>query len=235
MKRFTYQDIQIVHEDNHIIVAYKPAGVLSQADGSDAQDMLTLLKEYIKIKYNKPGNVYLGLLHRLDRPVEGLMIFAKTSKAASRLSDQIRQGKMDKLYYAVVQGAVNPSEGRLVHELVKDKKTNITKAFLPNKVPSNLKSMAKNASLKYKVIKTNATNTISLIEVELETGRSHQIRTQFAAIGHPLLGDAKYGNPNSGYRGDICLESHKIGIIHPVSGERMLFEVGVAPRFEKLF
>lgn len=235
MKHFTYNDIQIAHEDNHIIVAYKPAGVLSQADGSDAQDMLTLLKEYIKLKYNKPGNVYLGLLHRLDRPVEGLMVFAKTSKAASRLSDQIRQGKMDKLYYAVVQGAVNPSEGRLVHELVKDKKTNITKAFLPNMVPSNLKSMAKNASLKYKVIKTNPTNKLSLIEVELETGRSHQIRTQFAAIGHPLLGDAKYGNLNSGYRGDICLESHKIGIMHPVSGERMLFEVGVAPRFEKLF
>lgn len=215
MSRITYEDIKIIHEDNHVLVAIKPAGVLSQADGSDAPDMLTLLKEYIKVTYNKPGAVYLGLLHRLDRPVSGVMVFAKTSKCASRISEQIRKREVNKRYRAVVEGDFKNKDGVLHHYALKDERTNNTKIFEPGKAPKD----AKEVKLEYKVISTCDYNgkKISLIDIKLHTGRSHQIRTQMKHVGHPLLGDARYGTGL--YKGDIALMSYLIGYKHPTSGE----------------
>lgn len=215
MSKVTYEDIEIVYEDNHLLVAVKPAGVLSQADGSNAPDMLTLLKEYIKVKYNKPGAVYLGLLHRLDRPVSGIMVFAKTSKCASRLSEQIRKREVEKRYLAVVEGEFKEKAGVLRHYALKDERTNNTKIFEPGKAPKD----AKEVKLEYKVVAISMLNSkkVSLIDIKLHTGRSHQIRTQMQYIGHPLLGDARYGT--GVYKGDIALMSYLLGFKHPISGE----------------
>ena len=206
---------EIIFEDNHLIVAVKPAGVLSQADGSPAPDMLTILKDYIKVKYNKPGAVYLGLLHRLDRPVSGLMVFAKTSKCASRISEQIRERKVTKRYRAVVEGTFNELSGTLTHYALKDPKTNNTRIFEPGKAPKD----AKPVKLSYSVTATAEYKgrEVSLVEIDLHTGRSHQIRTQLKHIGHPLLGDARYGSGL--FKGDIALESCLLGFKHPISGE----------------
>ena len=206
---------EIIFEDNHVIVAVKPAGVLSQSDGSGAPDMLTLLKAYIKVKYSKPGDVYLGLLHRLDRPVSGLMVFAKTSKCASRISAQIRDHKMNKHYRLVVEGSFKEPSGRLKHYALKDPKTNNTTIFDEGRAPRD----AKPVELLYNVIDTKnyKGREVSLLEVDLLTGRSHQIRTQLRHIGHPLLGDARYGTGL--YKGDIALESCLLGFAHPISGE----------------
>lgn len=215
MSKVSYEDIKVLHEDNHVLVAIKPAGVLSQADGSDAPDMLNLLKEYIKVKYNKPGAVYLGLLHRLDRPVSGVMVFAKTSKCASRISEQIRKREVEKRYRAVVEGVFQQKSGILRHYALKDERTNTTRIFEPGKAPKD----AKEVKLEYEVVGTSEYNgkKISLIDIKLHTGRSHQIRTQMQYIGHPLLGDAKYGT--SLYKGDIALMSYLIGFKHPITGE----------------
>lgn len=217
----TYKDLTIVFEDNHLIVAVKPAGVLSQADGSDAPDMLTLLKEYIKEKYNKPGAVFLGLLHRLDRPVSGLMVFAKTSKCASRISAQIRDRKVTKRYRAVVEGNFKEKKGTLTHYALKDPKTNNTKIFEAGKAPKD----AKPVKLSYEVAAEGEYKgkKISLVEIDLNTGRSHQIRTQLQYIGHPLLGDARYGSGL--YKGDIALQSFVLGFDHPITGERMEYSL----------
>ena len=205
----------IIFEDNHVIVAVKPAGVLSQADGSDAPDILTIIKDYIKQRDNKPGNVFLGLIHRLDRNVEGVMVFAKTSKAASRISEQVRKHEVTKRYRAIVGGALKAKEGRLQFYLLKDKKNNVTSVY--EKDPH--KPDAKLSSLKYKILSESQYNDkkISLVDVELETGRSHQIRAFMSHIGHPLLGDFKYNDRV--YKGDICLQSYLIGFKHPISGE----------------
>lgn len=218
-----YKDIKIVFEDNHIIVAVKPAGVLSQADGSDAPDMLTLLKEYIKVTYDKPGNVFLGLLHRLDRPVSGIMVFAKTSKAASRISEQIRERKVTKRYRAVVEGFFKETSGTLTHYALKDPKTNNTKIFEAGKAPKD----AKPVKLSYNVAKVGEFKgkKVSLVEIDLHTGRSHQIRTQLQYIGHPLLGDARYGSGL--YKGDIALESFMLGFDHPTTKEHLEFKLDI--------
>ena len=207
--------MEILYEDNHIIVAVKPAGVLSQADSSGAPDMLTLLKDYIKVKYNKPGNVYLGLVHRLDRPVSGVMVFARTSKAASRLSEQIRNHTVEKYYRAVVHGVFDAPEGRLTGYILKNSADNTVRVF------DKETKGAKYASLSYKVL--DSKDNKSLVEVKLDTGRSHQIRAQFAHSGHPLAGDRKYGYED-GYK-DIALVCCRMVIDHPVKGERMEFEV----------
>ncbi|MBO7425941.1 MAG: RluA family pseudouridine synthase [Clostridiales bacterium] len=219
----TYKDLTIVFEDNHLIVAVKPAGVLSQADGSDAPDMLTLLKEYIKEKYNKPGAVFLGLLHRLDRPVSGLMVFAKTSKCASRISEQIRERKVTKRYRAVVEGTFKETSGTLSHYALKDPKTNNTRIFDEGKAPKD----AKPVKLSYEVVAIGEYKgkAVSLVEIDLHTGRSHQIRTQLQYTGHPLLGDARYGSGL--YNGDIALESFVLGFDHPTSHEHMEFKLPV--------
>lgn len=207
--------VKILYEDNHLIVAVKPAGVLSQSDGSDAPDMLTILKAYIKDKYSKPGEVYLGLVHRLDRPVSGVMVFARTSKAASRLSEQIRTRRVEKLYRAVVQGRLEGT-GRLENYILKDPSANKVTVY-DRKVPG-----AKHAVLEYRSVR--ASDDRSLIEIRLGTGRAHQIRAQFANAGHPLLGDRRYGNTVL-RDGDICLQSFKLAFDHPTKGERMSFEI----------
>jgi 23S rRNA pseudouridine1911/1915/1917 synthase len=207
--------VKILYEDNHLIVAVKPAGVLSQSDGSDAPDMLTILKAYIKDKYSKPGEVYLGLVHRLDRPVSGVMVFARTSKAASRLSEQIRTRRVEKLYRAVVQGRLEGT-GRLENYILKDPSANKVTVY-DREVPG-----AKHAVLEYRSVR--ASDDRSLIEIRLGTGRAHQIRAQFANAGHPLLGDRRYGNTVL-RDGDICLQSFKLAFDHPTKGERMSFEI----------
>ena len=207
--------VKILYEDNHLIVAVKPAGVLSQGDGSDAPDMLTILKAYIKDKYSKPGEVYLGLVHRLDRPVSGVMVFARTSKAASRLSEQIRTRRVEKLYRAVVQGRLEGT-GSLENYILKDPSANKVTVY-DREVPG-----AKHAVLEYRSVR--ASDDMSLIEIRLGTGRAHQIRAQFANAGHPLLGDRRYGNTVL-WDGDICLQSFKLAFEHPTKGERMSFEI----------
>jgi len=217
----------ILFEDNHVLVAVKPAGVLSQADASGAPDMLTLLKAYLCKKYNKPGEAYLGLLHRLDRPVRGVMVFAKTSKCAARISAQIRERQVTKYYRAIVYGTPNESKGEIVSYLVKNEKENTVTVY-----PSKEKAPkgAKLASLHYELIGEGEVlgKKVSLLSVDLHSGRSHQIRAQLADVGMPIVGDRKYGPRPNHYAGDICLESYHIGFSHPISGAPMTFDLSIS-------
>lgn len=207
---------KVLYEDNHIIVVEKPVNIPTQADESEDMDMLTLVKNYLKEKYNKPGNVYLGLVHRLDRPVGGVMVFAKTSKAASRLSEQIRKNEISKTYVAMVHGKTL-NHDRLEHYLIKDEKTNTSRV-----VSSSVKG-AKNAILEYKLIEYIKEQNMSLIEVNLLTGRHHQIRVQMANTHHPIYGDQRYGTLNE--KGvQIHLFAHKLEFKHPVTKELLTFE-----------
>lgn len=208
-------DIPIIFEDNHLLVVEKPSNVLSQGDKTGDSDMLTLLKEDIKLRYNKPGNVYLGLVHRLDRPVGGIMVFAKTSKAASRLSDQIRTGKFKKQYMAVIHGKPDENKSILTHYLLKDNKTNTV--FAVNEGTKR----AKKAILDYEIIST--TGDFSLVKINLYTGRPHQIRVQFSATGYPLYGDQRYNFRKDNVKDQIALWSYKIICIHPTLKEEMTF------------
>ena len=208
--------VKIIYEDNHLLAVEKPANMLSQADGTGDADLLTVLKDYIKMKYNKPGNVFLGLVHRLDRPVGGAMVFAKTSKAASRLSEQIRKGDFGKTYLAVVHGAPVPPSGRLEHYLAKDERTNTVRAVAYNNVEG------KKAVLDYEVLRNES--ELSLVKINLLTGRPHQIRAQFSAAGHPLYGDARYGRGLNRPGRQIALWSLRIACKHPTNGEDMVFE-----------
>ncbi|MAO64523.1 MAG: RNA pseudouridine synthase [Balneola sp.] len=211
----TSPNIPIIFEDNHLLVIDKPAGLLSQEDHTGNPDVLNLCKQYIKKKYNKPGNVYLGLVHRLDRPVSGVMVLAKTSKAASRLSYQIRKRTISKTYWALVEGQ-SPVYGELVHFLEKDNRTNTVKAY------NSPKGRAKESRLKFITIKTS--KNFSVIEVDLITGRPHQIRVQFAKEGHPLWGDHKYGNPQKARGKDIALRAVKLELEHPTTKELLIFK-----------
>ena len=213
--------VEVLYEDNHIIVAIKPAGVLSQGDGSNAPDMLTILKAYIKEKYQKPGEVYLGLVHRLDRPVLGVMVFARTSKAASRLSEQIRTRKVEKLYRCVVSGILE-GEGRLENYISKDDDRNIVT------VSDTEKPGFKASYLDYKALASK--DGMTLVEVKLGTGRSHQIRAQMAHSGFPLIGDQKYGKKDERTK-DIALEAYKLSFEHPVKREFITFEAPVPASF----
>ena len=206
--------VKVIYEDNHLIVAIKPAGVLSQSDGSNDPDMLTILKAYIKEKYQKPGEVYLGLVHRLDRPVSGVMVFARTSKAASRLSEQIRTNKVDKIYRCVVQGVLEGS-GRLENYICKDETRNIVT------VSDTAKPGFKSCFLDYRAIATK--DGLTLAEVRLGTGRPHQIRAQMSHSGHPLLGDQKYGKKDNKCR-DVALQAFRLSFEHPVKCENISFE-----------
>lgn len=206
--------LKVLYEDNHIIVVVKPYNVPSQSDKTEDLDMLTIVKEYIRRKYNKPGNVYVGLVHRLDRPVGGVMVFAKTSKAASRLSESIRNKSFSKTYLAVVNGKYTEKQGRLEDYLWKDEGLN------KSKVVSKDKQGAKFASLSYEVI--DEYENLSLVKIELETGRHHQIRVQFSNDGHALYGDQKYGKGPSGKQ--IALWAYKIRFKHPVKDDIMEFE-----------
>ncbi|MGO4936507.1 RluA family pseudouridine synthase [Fundicoccus sp. Sow4_H7] len=200
-------DVPILFEDNHLLLVEKPVNIPVQSDQSQDKDLLTILKEDLKQRYNKPGNVYLGLVHRLDRPVGGAMVFAKTSKAASRLSDQVRRNAMTRKYYAVVHGQPQKSEGQLVDYLFKNTRTNIVSI-----VSSNHKQ-GKKAILNYKVLQSNG--KLSLLEVQLHTGRPHQIRVQLAGMGHPIWGDQKYGQEMNKVGQQIALWAHQLSLEHP--------------------
>ncbi|MEG1311372.1 MAG: RluA family pseudouridine synthase [Romboutsia sp.] len=207
--------IKVIYEDNHLLVVEKPVNILSQGDDTNDQDMVNLLKQHIKEKYNKPGNVYIGLIHRLDRPVGGAMVFAKTSKAASRLSEQVRNKTFKKTYRAVIHGTMDKMEDNLNDYLYKNKKTNMVTV-----VNKNHKE-AKNAELSYETL--GKKNGLSLVEVDLKTGRSHQIRVQFASRKHPLFGDQRYGQDINKVGQQISLWSYKIEIEHPTTKEKMEF------------
>ncbi len=210
------EDLKVLFEDNHIIVVEKKPNVPSQADKTEDEDMLTIVKQYIKEKYNKPGNVYLGLIHRLDRPVGGIMIFAKTSKAASRLSNQVRQKVFKKKYLAVVDGKIMQKQGTLEDYLYKDQRNN------RSKVVNKDKKNAKLAKLDYQVLKYNEVKNLSLLEINLHTGRHHQIRVQLANFGHSIFGDQKYGTRGQGKQ--IALWAYELTIIHPITKQEMVFE-----------
>ena len=207
--------LKILYEDNHIIVAEKPPNIPSQGDKTEDQDMLTIIKEYIKEKYNKPGNVYLGLVHRLDRPVGGVMVFAKTSKAAARLSEQVRNKVFKKEYLAIVDGKPRKEKDTLEDYLLKNEKTNTSKV-----VKEGTKN-SKYAKLDYEVIKYNEEIDLSLLKVLLHTGRHHQIRVQLSSMGHSICGDQKYGTRGRGKQ--ISLWAYKLTIEHPITREVISF------------
>lgn len=211
------QMIKILYEDNHVLVVVKPINMPVCSDSSGDLDLLSYLKNYLKEKYNKPGNVYLGLVHRLDRPVGGVMVFAKTSKAASRLSEQVRVGKVCKRYYAVICGNLSGS-GEFHDKLLKDSKTNMVR----------VDSSGKDSSLKYNVLWNK--NNFSLVDIELITGRSHQIRVQFSSRGYPLFGDQRY-NKSSKVGEQIALFSYYLSFIHPTTHEIMEFREDIPNRY----
>ena len=204
-------NIPILFEDNHLLIVEKPINVPVQEDSSGDHDLLTMLKEDIKVRYQKPGNVYLGLVHRLDRPVGGAIVFAKTSKAASRLSDMIRRRVIDRTYLTVVHGVPKQKKGTLEHYLLKDSRK--------NKVTAEAAShpQAKQAILGYEVLESK--EGFSLLAVKLHTGRSHQIRVQLATIGHPIYGDQKYGERVNKPGQQIALWANLLSFEHPVRKE----------------
>lgn len=206
--------LTILFEDNHILVVVKPQNVPTQGDSSGDTDLLTMLKQYLIKKYNKPGDAYLGLLHRLDRPTGGVMVFAKTSKAAGRLSEQIRAGDFDKTYAAVTVGRPNRT-GRVEHYLIKDEKTNtVTLA------PSTLQGV-KRALSDIKVI--DERDGQSLVTVKLLTGRTHQARVQLKSLGSPIVGDSKYGGDKYVKSAHLALWAYRLSFSHPISGDEMTF------------
>lgn len=209
--------INILYEDNHLLVVEKNINIPVCEDESKDLDLLTILKQYIKEKYNKPGNVYLGLVHRLDRPVGGIMVFAKTSKAASRLSEQVRSHTLKKEYHAVVLGKVNKHD-ILKDKLLKDTKTNITKVDINGK----------DAILEYDLV--DYKDNYSLVKINLKTGRSHQIRVQFSSRNHPLYGDQRY-NKESKVGEQIALFASSLEFVHPVSKEVLKFSLPLPNRY----
>ena len=201
----------VVYEDNHIIVVNKTASEIVQADKTGDTPLSETVKQYLKEKYQKPGNVFLGVTHRLDRPVSGLVIFAKTSKALTRRNGMFRAGEVKKTYWAVVKNAPKESEGELVHFLVRNEKQNKSYAY-DKEVPNS-----KKAVLDYRLI--GRSENYYLLEVDLKTGRHHQIRCQLAKMGCPIKGDLKYGSPRSNPDGSICLHARRVRFVHPVSKE----------------
>jgi 23S rRNA pseudouridine1911/1915/1917 synthase len=204
--------LEILYEDNHIIVVVKPNNILSQPDNTRDKDMLTIIKEYIKEKYNKPGNVYLGLVHRLDRPVSGVMVFAKTSKAASRLSKQVLERKdFRKTYLAIVNNVDINDKGEYVDYIVKQNDNS-------SKVVDS--KTGKYCKLMYTTLERKQDLNLALIKINLETGRHHQIRVQFAHHNHVLYGDQRYGKQDNK---QICLHAYQLEFVHPVTKEKMCF------------
>ncbi len=209
------ETLKILYEDNHLIVVVKPSGVLSQEDNTKDPDMLSIIKQYLKEKYNKPGNVYLGLVHRLDRMTGGVMVFAKTSKAASRLNEQIRNYDFEKKYLAIIKDANLKEKDTLVDYILVDEKTGISK----------ISSSGKMAKLDYQVIKK--VEDLTLVDIKLYTGRHHQIRIQFASCGNPLYGDVLYGN---GPKVPLSLYAYSLKLYHPITKE--LLEFKYTPDYE---
>lgn len=201
----------VVYEDNHIIVVNKTSSEIVQGDKTGDTPLSEMVKQYLKEKYNKPGNVFIGVTHRLDRPVSGLVVFAKTSKALPRLNEMFRNGEVKKTYWAIVKECPKETEGELVHYLVRNEKQNKSSAY--DKEVKN----SKKAVLHYKLI--GHSQNYYLLEVDLKTGRHHQIRCQLAKMGCPIKGDLKYGFPRSNPDGSICLHARTVQFVHPVSKE----------------
>ena len=204
----------VVYEDNHLIIVNKTASEIVQGDKTGDVPLSETVKQYLKEKYAKPGNVFLGVTHRLDRPVSGLVVFAKTSKALARLNEMFRKGEVKKTYWAVVKTCPQVEEGELVHYLVRNEKQN--KSFAYDKEVNG----SKKAVLHYRLI--GHSENYYLLEVDLKTGRHHQIRCQLAKIGCPIKGDLKYGFPRSNPDGSICLHARKVCFVHPVSKEQIV-------------
>lgn len=210
--------INIIYEDNHLLVVEKPINVPVQEDNSKDLDFLNILKKYIKKRDNKSGNVYLGLVHRLDRPVGGIMVFAKTSKCASRLSRQVQEHTFKKVYYAVLMNKIIKEKDTLIDYLLKDEKNNIVK----------IDKKGKQAILEYELIEY--ANNMSLVKINLKTGRSHQIRVQFSSRGYPLYGDHKYNQQANKYSA-IALYAQSISFYHPTTKEYLTFEIKIPNKY----
>ncbi len=210
-----HPSLDILYLDNHLIAVRKPAGVLIQPDKSGEISLMDQVKDWIKTEYKKPGKVFLGLVHRLDRPVSGVVVFARTSKGASRLSEQFRKKTTKKIYRALVEGTPQPQQACLTHYLRKEKSLKAT--VFPRATPN-----AKEAKLDYEVIET-LQNT-SLLDIHLHTGRFHQIRAQLAFIGHPIVGDKKYGAHSALAEGQIALYAHRLVFNHPTSKEEIIID-----------
>ena len=211
------EDLKVVYEDNHVIVVVKPQNLPTQEDESKDKDLLTIVKEYIKEKENKPGNVYVGMVHRLDRPTGGVMVFAKTSKSASRLTEQIQNGEFQKRYLAVINGKPREKRAKLVNFLKKNARTN-TVDIVPE-----LTTGAKRAELDYEIVEEK--EKVALADIKLHTGRSHQIRVQMKNIGCPVYGDVKYGGDKLAKGHNLALWAFELKFIHPTTKENMTFKV----------
>jgi 23S rRNA pseudouridine1911/1915/1917 synthase len=209
----TKNNLQILHEDNHIIVVNKRVGDIVQGDKTGDKPLSEVVKEYIKDKYNKPGEVFLGVVHRLDRPTTGIVVFARTSKALTRLNEMFSNRETQKTYWAVVKKKPAKSEDKLIHYLKRNEKNNTSKAHLKEVPESKL------ASLDYKIIKE--LNNYFALEINLHTGRHHQIRAQLSAVGSPIKGDLKYGFDRSNPDGGIHLHARKLVFTHPVTKEKI--------------
>lgn len=207
-------ELTVLHEDNHIIVVMKPQGIPSCGDESGDDNMLEQVRRYVKEKYEKPGNVYIGLVHRLDRPTGGVMVFAKTSKAASRLAEQMRGGDFEKKYLAVIVGTPKEPKGTLVNYLKKNPVNNMVY------ICTQTTDGAKMASLEYSVLEEKG--GLCLADIKLHTGRTHQIRVQMAGISHPVYGDMRYGGENA-KKGNLALWAYSLAFTHPVTKERLRF------------
>jgi 23S rRNA pseudouridine1911/1915/1917 synthase len=213
-ERTPFEHLTVLYEDNHLIAVHKASGLLVQADASRVPSLMDLTRDYIRKKYRKPGNVFLGLVHRLDRPVAGVVLFAKTSKAASRISEQLRSRTVEKTYRALVHGKVKPPSGSLLSFLEKgEKKVRLVEAPAPE---------AKKAYLSYRTLRSVEGKT--LLEIRLHTGRKHQIRAQLAGLGHPVEGDLKYGAPYALSGGQIRLLALSLAFKHPTRDERITIQ-----------
>ena len=208
-------DLSILYLDNHLIAVYKRPGLLTQANDSGSESLMDQVKKWIKFEYQKPGNVFLGLVHRLDRNVSGVVLFARTSKAASRLSEQFRKKTIQKVYRTIVEGSPSPEQAALAHYLRKEKSLKSTVFNRPEKGTQQ-------AELEYKTLENRKTS--SLLEVRLRTGRFHQIRAQLSFIGHPILGDKKYGSTITLPDRQIALYAHQLVFEHPISKEEVCVE-----------
>lgn len=209
--------MDVLYIDNHLLVVAKPAGMLVQEDITRDDDLLSLGKAYLKERFEKPGNVFLGLVHRLDRPVSGVIAFARTSKAAARLSAQFRERTPEKVYHALVEGTPNPSGTRVDYLAKIDRTTRVVNRNHPE---------ARLAELSYRTLSTTGSGkaATSLVEVDLKTGRAHQIRVQLAAMGHVVVGDMRYGSKRRFDGRNLALHSIRLSLDHPTQGERLTFE-----------
>lgn len=217
--------LEVLYEDNHLLIVNKPNNILVQKDTTGDIALEDIAKQYIKEKYNKPGEVFLGVVHRIDRPVSGIVVFARTSKALTRINEQFKLKEVTKKYLAIVKQIPQPEKATLVHFIYRDTKTNKSKAY--NKPFKD----AKESSLTYSVLRKS--DNYTLLEIDLHTGRHHQIRCQLATIGSPIKGDLKYGFPRSNENGGISLHAHSIEFNHPVTKEKI--KITAPPPNEKLW